>query len=169
MRGHFTPHSEETKQKMRDAKLRNPVRYWKGKKLPESFRKAQLEMIKKNKGEKHWNFGKHWKNEKEFKEKCRKRMTGKNNHNWRGGISNDGRHYYTAEYKEWRLKIFTRDGFKCQSCGQVGTYLQAHHIKSYAHYPEFRFYLDNGVTLCIECHKKTDNYKGRGIKKKQGE
>ena len=63
-----------------------------------------------------------------------------------------------TELRDWVKKIFTRDNYTCQDCGVVGGKLQAHHIKSYKLYPELRESLENGRTLCVECHKKTDNY-----------
>jgi len=57
------------------------------------------------------------------------------------------------EYIEWRAAVFERDGYKCQECGQGGT-LNAHHIKSWASHPESRFDIENGVTLCFDCHAK---------------
>lgn len=91
---------------------------------------------------------------------------GEKNPNWNGGNSRGYKTgYYSVEYKEWRLGVFERDGFRCQGCGAVGGYLTAHHIKSFAHYPKLRFVLDNGITLCEDCHKLTDNYKGRANKK----
>jgi hypothetical protein len=82
---------------------------------------------------------------------------------WKGGHSKHHKEkYYTAEYKQWRLRVFYRDGFACQRCKIIGGYLTAHHIKSFTKYPELRFAVDNGITFCEDCHKQTDNYKGRG-------
>lgn len=60
--------------------------------------------------------------------------------------------------REWREKIFKRDNFTCQFCGQRGGRLQADHIKPYKEFPELRHVLSNGRTLCIDCHKKTPTY-----------
>lgn len=58
----------------------------------------------------------------------------------------------STKYKEWRIDVFTRDDFTCQICGKVGGTLNAHHIKPYAKYKELRFDVDNGITLCRDCH-----------------
>ena len=34
----------------------------------------------------------------------------------------------------------------------------ADHVKPWALYPELRYDLDNGRTLCVPCHKKTETY-----------
>ena len=39
-----------------------------------------------------------------------------------------------------------------------GGKLNADHIKPFSLFPELRFDLNNGRTLCVECHKKTDTY-----------
>lgn len=61
---------------------------------------------------------------------------------------------FTPEYKEWRKAVYERDDYTCQKCGKKGGNLNAHHIKAYAEYPDLRIELDNGITLCEECHKK---------------
>lgn len=63
-----------------------------------------------------------------------------------------------AVYSEWRTAIFKRDEYTCQRCGTVGEKLNADHIKPWAKYPELRYKLSNGRTLCILCHKKSDSY-----------
>jgi 5-methylcytosine-specific restriction endonuclease McrA len=63
-----------------------------------------------------------------------------------------------SELKRWRKAVFERDGYTCRHCDKVGGKLNAHHIKSYRNFPELREVLENGLTLCVECHKKTDNY-----------
>lgn len=70
-------------------------------------------------------------------------------------IDLDNRHIgrFTPEYNAWRTAVFTRDNFTCAVCGQVGGRLNAHHIKPYAAYPELRYEIDNGITLCEECHR----------------
>ena len=83
---------------------------------------------------------------------------------WRGGITPINtiiRH--SLEFKEWRKKIFERDNYTCQDCGAKSRierviYLHPHHIKSFAFFPELRFDVNNGLTLCEDCHKRTDNY-----------
>lgn len=69
--------------------------------------------------------------------------------------------YHNASDKRyigWRIKTFERDNWSCQTCGarsKAGSRisLEAHHIKSWAYYPESRYKVDNGVTLCKDCHR----------------
>lgn len=57
-----------------------------------------------------------------------------------------------AKYKIWRQAIFEKDDFICQKCGTRGGYLVAHHAKNFAEHPELVYAIDNGVTLCKDCH-----------------
>lgn len=56
----------------------------------------------------------------------------------------------------WRKKVKERDDYTCQCCGYVGEkddgILNAHHINCWDKFPEQRVDLDNGVTLCDDCH-----------------
>jgi hypothetical protein len=82
--------------------------------------------------------------------------------NWKGGITPITKKIrHSLEYKEWRTKVFQRDGYKCVICGGKG-YLQADHIESFAYHLELRFDVNNGRTLCVPCHRKTFTY-GRKI------
>jgi 5-methylcytosine-specific restriction endonuclease McrA len=93
---------------------------------------------------------------------------GTNNPLWKGGVSRAFKTgYYSVQYKQWRMKVFKRDNFTCQECGLKNIYVTAHHIKSFADYPKFRFDLNNGITLCENCHSRTDNYKGKNLKGKK--
>ena len=59
-------------------------------------------------------------------------------------------------YKDWRSKVFKRDGYSCQmpGCRESKTRINAPHIKKWASSPSLRFELRNGITLCWKCHKK---------------
>lgn len=64
----------------------------------------------------------------------------------------------TIEYRLWRESVFRRDDHTCVFCGARGRKLNADHIKRWADYPLLRFAIDNGRTLCVPCHEKTDTY-----------
>ena len=57
-------------------------------------------------------------------------------------------------YIEWRSLVYQRDNWACQDCGKVGKNLNAHHIKEFSKFPKLRFDVNNGITLCEDCHKK---------------
>jgi predicted restriction endonuclease len=67
-----------------------------------------------------------------------------------------------SEYKTWRASVFQRDKYKCQLCGSRGGRLNAHHIKRYSDFPDLRYEIDNGVTLCESCHKEVHRLLRKG-------
>ena len=79
---------------------------------------------------------------------------GEEHWNWQGGKSLINDRHDSTEYKKWRLAVYQRDNYKCQYCGSKEK-INAHHIYSYQHYPELRYRIDNGITLCEKCHIKT--------------
>ena len=97
----------------------------------------------------------------------KRRMSGEKSHLWRGGKTQENKLLrQRAEYREWRKKVFERDNYTCQMCGarsQKGKRIELNvdHIKPFALYPELRFEVNNGRTLCKECHKKTPTYAGK--------
>ena len=64
------------------------------------------------------------------------------------------RQRHLPQYIIWRIEVFQRDNYTCLDCGQKGGNINAHHLKEYAKFPELRFNIENGVTLCELCHKK---------------
>ena len=54
----------------------------------------------------------------------------------------------------WRESVYQKDRFRCQSCGAKGGRLNAHHIYPAEKYPELKYRLWNGVTLCRKCHMR---------------
>lgn len=91
--------------------------------------------------------------------KMSEKRKGERCHLWRGGITPINQKIRSSfKYKEWRIAVFKRDDFTCQFCGERGGSLHADHIKPFSLFPDNRFDLSNGRTLCVECHKETDTY-----------
>ena len=61
------------------------------------------------------------------------------------------------EYSQWRSKVYTRDDYTCKKCEQRGGNLVAHHIKTFIDYPDLRLNVNNGITLCKDCHIEIKN------------
>jgi len=161
---HFN-HTEETKRKI----SQNNACYWQDKKRPRVGKKIAAKLKGRPntalKGRKFperepWNKGK--KLPPEFGENVRRAMieqgvikSGPDNPSWKGGITPKTVVLRQSErYAEWRHSVFERDSYTCQICGQVGGKLVAHHIKRFADYPELRFAIENGITMCRSCHSR---------------
>lgn len=82
------------------------------------------------------------------------KILGKNHHNWKNAKTPLMIQIRSSkEYKEWRDKVFKRDNYTCWLCGKKGGNLVAHHIRDFSKYPQERFNVTNGITLCEECHR----------------
>lgn len=68
----------------------------------------------------------------------------------------------TPEYRQWRKAVFERDNYTCQRCGVKGGSLEAHHKIPWIKDKELRFDVDNGLTLCVDCHKKIPRRRRNG-------
>lgn len=111
-------------------------------------------------GELNPMYGKH--HTPEVRKKMSAGKRGNKNPFWKGGKDSEARRIrQRIEYRLWREAVFARDNWTCQKCEERGGKLHSHHIKSFAEYPELRFAIDNGETLCQDCHKLTDSYIGR--------
>lgn len=71
---------------------------------------------------------------------------------WKDGKSKErDRAQMGNALREWRIAVFVRDEHRCRQCGSSGR-LHAHHIRPFATHPESRLDIENGITLCIDCH-----------------
>ena len=149
-------HSELSKKKMSVAKH--------GKTISEEHK---LKISNTLKGRIPWNKGRN--NLQFHSHETRRKMSlahkGSKGENWKGGISDvNKRIRLSLEYRLWRRAVFKRDNYTCQKCGakhEKGnrSTLHPHHIKLFSEYPDLRFEVSNGMTLCTKCHKKEHRLK----------
>ena len=147
-------HTEATKKKMRESALRKPpMSEITKKKLSDLSRGHVLsEESKKKIGDSH---------------------RGEKSYLWKGGITPTVKLIRRCfKYRQWRSDVFTRDDYTCQECNKRGYSLEAHHIKTFSKLiEEYKikttdeainceelWNINNGITLCVNCHKKTDTY-----------
>ena len=77
---------------------------------------------------------------------------GQNHWNWQGGITSENEKLRNSvEYKNWQQEVYKRDDYCCQICNKKKD-INAHHLWSWKEYPELRFDITNGITLCKKCH-----------------
>lgn len=111
---------------------------------------------------------------------CRDYRSRENHHNWKGGISplNELIRGHSKS-REWVKSVMKRDDYTCQSCGDRGVELHVHHVRSFSDIlqefllqhsnldpkknqhillklaldkKEF-FDVNNGESLCLDCHE----------------
>ena len=138
----------------------------------DDFRKNQSD---KKKCKPSGAFGKSWKVNKIVK---RPNNTGEKNPNWKGGKTKLSQQIRTsAEYSFWRIQIFKRDFFTCQHCGAKNKKGERYIFDADHIYPFYKILddfnitsveeaisceklwdINNGRTLCRDCHMKTDTW-----------
>lgn len=97
---------------------------------------------------------------RKLSEEHKAKLRGSSSVHWKGGASRRGRG--NPKVKLWRKLVLARDGFRCQRCSSVDE-PNAHHIFSFVDAPgDFKHNINNGVTLCKECHCKFHQRYGKG-------
>jgi hypothetical protein len=109
----------------------------------------------------------------EGRESFTRKMSGANSTSWKGGVWSLNKAIRGLfKYRQWRSDVFERDNWTCQHCGKRGGKIQPHHIKQFSDILyenniktieqaldcEELWNINNGQTLCIPCHIKTDTY-----------
>lgn len=70
-----------------------------------------------------------------------------NHYLWSGGQNER----INSQYFEWRKAVLERDHYFCRWCHSQDR-LEVHHIWKFSKYPERRWDVSNGLTLCHDCH-----------------
>lgn len=144
-------HTEEAKRKIKE----NNPKFWLGKKRPNLFDARALQRLR------DVNLGAV--RTPEQRRLLSEQRIGEKGSNWQGGKTDMNEFARrSVEYRLWREAVFARDNWTCQDCGLRGCELNADHIKPFALFPELRYAIDNGRTLCVPCHRKTPTY-GRNL------
>jgi len=94
---------------------------------------------------------------------------GENHQRWNANLTDEEREKKRniEGYPEWRKAVYERDNYSCVCCEKKGGKLNAHHLNGYDKFKEERLVLENGVTLCNECHLDFHNLYGRGNNTKE--
>jgi hypothetical protein len=86
------------------------------------------------------------------------RKKGHESHNWikdRTKIKTGDRSFNDPLQKQWSLDVKKRDKWSCRIADiNCEGRLEAHHILSWKDYPELRYEVNNGITLCHHHHPK---------------
>lgn len=101
---------------------------------------------------------------KKISEAHLKKVADGTHHLWKGGISTKNElARKSINTRIFREQVFERDNYTCQECGVRSgngqrVNLHVDHIKPWAYFPDLRFSIENGRTLCVSCHHQTETY-----------
>ena len=143
----------EAKRKNRLSKLGHPVSLTTRIKISNSLRGHFVSAQTREKIRKA-NIGRH--HTLSTRLRISKNSSGPLGNRWAGGITAGNKLIREGiQIRLWRESVFARDNWTCQKCKIRGQHLHAHHIKPFSRFPEFRFDINNGITLCKKCHQIT--------------
>lgn len=84
------------------------------------------------------------------------KFRGSKNPNWNSSLTDAERslrqHRGDHRYKAWRSSVYQHDNYTCKKCHKRGGQLNVHHIENFSENIDLRYDIDNGVTLCKNCH-----------------
>ena len=84
-----------------------------------------------------------------------KTFCGENHPRWKGDKCKKKNERSDPAYQNWVSQIKRRDGWKCRISNQdCSGYCIVHHILSWKDYPELRYNINNGITLCQAHHPR---------------
>lgn len=103
-----------------------------------------------------------------YSKRCRKcfskKNSGENNHNWIKDRSKLARYSNGNEYRnssmsrDWAKQVKDRDNWVCRIADvKCDSRLEAHHILRWSKFPELRYEVNNGITLCRFHHPRKRN------------
>lgn len=132
-------HTPEWKQVASNRLIGNKQGFKKGQPSPRKGRRLPQDKTVWNKGKKLPN------------------LSGENHWNWvadRSLLKKQNRRN-DSSYKEWRKRVWERDGYKCQILNKdCNGRIEAHHILRWSDHPNLRYETNNGITLCRFHHPK---------------
>ena len=83
---------------------------------------------------------------------------GENNHRWikdRTKLKKSDKKHLCNQYKEWMLSVKNRDNWECKiNDNNCNGKLEAHHILRWSEFPELRYNINNGISLCHFHHPR---------------
>lgn len=96
---------------------------------------------------------------------CKKCYTGERTRRWNPNLTPDqranGKRAINPEYRDWKIQVHIKDDHTCLKCKKKGGRgIVAHHIHNWDRYPDLRYDVQNGATLCKKCHRRFHNLFG---------
>ena len=153
-------HSEEMKRKM---SLAMTGKHWKcsgetKKRMSEAKKGKNPHLWSKESRKKLSEARKGKKLSEETKKKIGEACKGIKNWSWikdRTKLGKNEKKHLDGQYRDWIIEVRKRDKWKCRLLsGECKGRLETHHIFNWVDYPELRYIINNGITLCAHHHPR---------------